>query len=1081
TGDSVIKNIKFSNAYINNTTSDEGVGIVIGQTSADTEFQKIYIDETCEINAPNASCVAAISPRGYTYTGGVANVTISDSAVLATINGGSYTGALVGSYWYSDATVKINRCFTASNVALTGGNRSLTESSNNYALVSDSYGTTVLTAEQMKGEAARENMTGLVFGAVWETVKNGYPVITENPIESWDGTKATTFAGGSGTADDPWLIENGAQLYKMAADYNTMNVFRGPEDQVDANGNIVAQPHFQITKDINLGNLKWYVNSIYSGSLTNTNFTKGFNGVIYGDGHTIYGLSISGSDKYSTGGLISVATQGAQIYDLHLDNGRIDQDYWNARGFAAFIGLAVGSSSSHPIIIDRCSVDNFNINSRFGSAAFVGYVYSQSVSINNSYCVNSSLSVTATDNTQNAGAFIAVANGKAEGNIITIENCYTDDAPLTVKYLDASMGTITTFDNVYTLNENIDVTGVNKVTKSELIGSAAKEALKGFNFNQVWSCGDDGEYPVHLPYEEVEYWNGREAYSYAGGDGSAEKPYEIATASQLYKLANADTASTKGKYYKLTADIAISRNYDGWQNDNPYTWAKKTAYLTGYTYGNSFAGTFDGAGHTVSGLYISEEVANGATYAYGLIPFVSANAVVKNVNIDNVKIDIDGNAYVGAIVGAVYTAESDAASPLNTAQIVAANVTKSDIATTNADTTGDIYGGAVGGVKVELCNTNELVGDILTYNYANVNETALTNISSYLLGTSDAYITDINAVEYFDIRDLVCAYEAILAKKKPVDTDSYNLVWSQEFNGTELDYSVWSRNTTMSRGSTIKYTDINSLSNGSLTLSCAETNESDENGNKIYNVNYGLDTLDTMSFKYGKLEMRAKIPFYAGAFPSLWLTSRGALGNSKITQYSTEIDIFEVFGNGAYDIEIEDLGSSTLNQNQMVACVHKWYNDQNGNQLKVDKNNIECSCGTEGTNKYVVKEINRSKTFETSNQKEAFHTIVFEWTEDEMIFKVDDTEYYTINREDVEELGFGLSEYENSEEAVHDLTGIFEQFLCVRLNNHMYTPGGAYEFTTSYGQKINTDDLDYEIDYIRLYQKNDGKSQINLK
>ncbi|MDO4568054.1 MAG: hypothetical protein Q4B99_03745, partial [Clostridia bacterium] len=31
-------------------------------------------------------------------------------------------------------------------------------------------------------------------------------------VEIWDGTIATSYAGGTGTQDDPYLIENGAQL-----------------------------------------------------------------------------------------------------------------------------------------------------------------------------------------------------------------------------------------------------------------------------------------------------------------------------------------------------------------------------------------------------------------------------------------------------------------------------------------------------------------------------------------------------------------------------------------------------------------------------------------------------------------------------------------------------------------------------------------------------------------------------------------------------------------------------------------------------------------------------------------------------
>ncbi|MBO5322123.1 MAG: family 16 glycosylhydrolase [Clostridia bacterium] len=1060
-GDSVVKNIKFTNASINHTSDGEGIAIVAGQTSATSTFETIYIDETCEINAPSATGVAAIAARGYNTEN--AGVNIRDCAVLADITGNSAVGAYVGTYWYSSAVVTVNGCFTNTTLPIRGNSNGTTNAKNNYALAADDYGTNVLaSADLMKGEAARTNMPGLVFGAIWETVEDGYPVIVKNPVKSWDGA-AEEFAGGSGTAEDPFLIENGGQLYKMVSEYSNMNVARKPANQDN------AQPHFRITKDINLGNNEWYkIKYSNVDNLTNTNFTTGFNGVIYGEGHTIYGLNVNGSYAYPVVALIPVATQGAEIYDLQMSYGTAKSNGWNGRSAAALIGLAVGYPSSKSIIIDRCSVENFNIESKYGSAGLVGYIYAQSVSITNSYIKNTNLSVTATDDTQGAGAFIAVARGNSEGNKVLIENCYSDDVSSTIRFLEGGIDTVTSFNNVYTLDSLYDgtsVAGLNKVTATQLQGANAKDTLNGFNFNQIWACGEVGEYPVHKAYDST-VWNGRAAASYAGGDGTAESPYEIATPDQLYKLAIADTESTKGKYYKLTADIKISNIYDGWANDNPYTWAKKTAYLTGFTYGNSFAGTFDGDGHTVTGLYIDENITNGGTYAYGLIPFISANAVVKNVNIDKVKIDVNGNAYVGAVVGAAYSKGDDATNPLANAQIVCANITNCDITTTSAETTGDIIGGSVGGLKVEQCNQANKYDTVITYNTTNFDETAIANIRGRLLGKIDAYITDINANEGFNVCDLLYAKKALLPKEDD-DSDEYELVWSQEFGGSELDYSVWSRNTTMSRGATIKYGDLNSVNNGSLTLSCEDTNTTNDSGYKIYNVNYGLDTMNSMSFKYGKLTMRAKIPFYRGAFPSLWLTSSGAIGNSTLTTYGTEIDIFEVFGNGNYDF-----GDSTWNHTQMVACIHKWYNDENGNKIGTD-----CSCGTssDAGNNYIVDESERS-TYISSANTTKWHIIEFEWDEDKMTFSVraEDsdtfTEYYSVTREEIDG-NFGLTDKDYSAE------GIFDQFLAIRLNNHMYTEGGAYNYSGS--TSIDASKLNYEIDYIQLYQKNNG--EINLK
>ena len=58
--------------------------------------------------------------------------------------------------------------------------------------------------------------------------------------------------------------------------------------------------------------------------------------------------------------------------------------------------------------------------------------------------------------------------------------------------------------------------------------------------------------------------------------------------------------------------------------------------------------------------------------------------------------------------------------------------------------------------------------------------------------------------------------------------------------------------------------------------------------------------------------------------------------------------------------------------------------------------------------------------------------------------------------------------------------GIFEQFLCIRLNNHMYTTGdgAAYKYNGN-ASEIDASKIKFEIDYIRLYQKDNG--EINLK
>ncbi len=121
---------------------------------------------------------------------------------------------------------------------------------------------------------------------------------------------------------------------------------------------------------------------------------------------------------------------------------------------------------------------------------------------------------------------------------------------------------------------------------------------------------------------------------FSGGNGSSSSPYQIATASALRTLStNVSNGNTYDNvYFILTSDIDLSevRGDFGWQPIGVYN-------------GTGFAGTFDGAGHTVSGMYIKNP-ADGM----GLFGYLSGGTV-KNVVLDGS--DVTGNNYVGGIVG----------------------------------------------------------------------------------------------------------------------------------------------------------------------------------------------------------------------------------------------------------------------------------------------------------------------------------------------------------------------------------------------------------------------------------------------
>ena len=112
----------------------------------------------------------------------------------------------------------------------------------------------------------------------------------------------------------------------------------------------------------------------------------------------------------------------------------------------------------------------------------------------------------------------------------------------------------------------------------------------------------------------------------------------------LAELVNDETEDFRGKTIKFDADIQLN-NTDEWES-----WDENTTGLNSWTpigrsaAGTYFQGTFDGQGHTVSGIYINNEEADNQA----LFGFVTGGTI-QNVNV--AKSYIRASRYVGGIVG----------------------------------------------------------------------------------------------------------------------------------------------------------------------------------------------------------------------------------------------------------------------------------------------------------------------------------------------------------------------------------------------------------------------------------------------
>lgn len=120
---------------------------------------------------------------------------------------------------------------------------------------------------------------------------------------------------------------------------------------------------------------------------------------------------------------------------------------------------------------------------------------------------------------------------------------------------------------------------------------------------------------------DEEYPNRGPVASSFRGSGTKSDPYIISKASELRKLA--DDVTDKGKayvgaYFSLTADITINENVlDSEGELNGYGDALEEWKPIGMQNKEKFQGTFDGNGHTISGIYINKKESNYMALFYG--------------------------------------------------------------------------------------------------------------------------------------------------------------------------------------------------------------------------------------------------------------------------------------------------------------------------------------------------------------------------------------------------------------------------------------------------------------------------------
>lgn len=240
----------------------------------------------------------------------------------------------------------------------------------------------------------------------------------------------------------------------------------------------------------------------------------------------------------------------------------------------------------------------------------------------------------------------------------------------------------------------------------------------------------------------------------------------------------------------------------------------------------------------------------------------------------------------------------------------------------------------------------------------------------------------------------------------------YELVWSDEFNGTKLNTDNWGYEMGYVRNNEPQYYTSRKenveVNNGYLRISATAKVSNVTGETKYYSGS--VNTSGKKSFKYGVIEMRAKLPSSyrnpTATWPAFWM-----MGTQSWWPKCGETDILEMYGQ---------------NFKKYEANVH--WADENGNHVHL--------WTTDGK---------LPTYYDSKDLGDTWHTYGVEWTKEYMRFFCDDTTLGTI-----------------------DITG--EQMTELHYSNYILLNLALQPGEISKANK-HSFPVDYLIDYVRVYQK----------
>lgn len=328
-----------------------------------------------------------------------------------------------------------------------------------------------------------------------------------------------------------------------------------------------------------------------------------------------------------------------------------------------------------------------------------------------------------------------------------------------------------------------------------------------------------------------------------------------------------------------------------------------------------------------------------------------------------------------------------------------------------------------------LKTVSQRMGDANGDDAADAQDIAL--LKKHLIGAEISYVTDFNSDKVTDIRDLIALKKTVseFLGEDSLAPEGYSLVWNDEFKGRTIDNAKWRTNqprmTAYDGVGNFDEGTVRSVGNGRLLMTAYKNPDTANYNGKTYLTTNSITTENRMSFKYGYLEVKAKVPYKAGCWPSLWLRSPNATQTDLTGKdgYNMEVDIIEPFG----------------------------YTDQNGTTIhETNKSNDSDHCQAA---------VGNYKFKNAENLANEYHIYGFLWTADEMKFFIDGECFAAYTKDTLARMGY---------------KGDFDDTVNILFDNQLITsssPVANEEKTNTIENNEGSLPAEYSVEYVRLYQK----------